>query len=601
MALIYNTGLDQVHGDKAKAQQAMDAATKIGTVIKHTDGQHYQWNGRGWNQTTLGVMGGSGPVRGGDGWKDASRALSAPAAPTAPTAGESPSYAPAKPAATPASGGAMPPNPLASSASGSKYGLASASGVGGPLTNEEVYWLRANTDYKGGFPTDAQRAAYREDLDWQQRTNDAVKRGNTMAAPGAGTMLASRTAGQGIFPNNPQSAAVYDATMAAKPPMIPAALWESTAREQAAKASAGASGSFGSSRVTPTSQLDTSYIAPVQPTNAPAIKKRGDTYQDGGQTTYYDDLSQTYLSRKQFDAKFNPTPENADNHKRGSFGGSNADGQDRINKTGQADPGVGSAVGDTPVEVWGGATIRPGIMARQDREQLDYITGTRSAYEDVPAMDAAYQARLAGQAVDNAEQQYRLMADRIGANAAQRGLMAGGASGIGESAMRDLAMQTAQARTRGLNDAMLASEEMKQRYGMMRAGGIDSFGLNRGNLAIGMAADTRAQNRQDTLLPLEADAARLANQLDSGLLNPRIDLARANVTGANLGNEAQDLQNVFNARTMDDRVRTIATQYRLNEAQAGQAEFILKHQGALAFLQFIANIAGSAGSLLGRK
>lgn len=168
-------------------------------------------------------------------------------------------------------------------------------------------------------------------------------------------------------------------------------------------------------------------------------------------------------------------------------------------------------------------------------------------FADLGPYDDAYQKRLAGQAVDNAEEQYRLMAERIGASSAQRGLMQGGASGINESLMRDLAMQTAGARTRGLNDAMLKTADQRASYGLQRAQGL-------------MSAQRDEFDRWKTqeLMPLEMQQTQA---------------------------------------TIDNLV----AQGRIQNTQAESAKWVLENQGWLAFLEFMSKLTPAAGLMLGMK
>lgn len=146
----------------------------------------------------------------------------------------------------------------------------------------------------------------------------------------------------------------------------------------------------------------------------------------------------------------------------------------------------------------------------------DPYTGMTSALStEVSPFDDAYQKRLAGQAVDNAEEQYKLMADRIRGNVASRGLMSGGASGIEAGMLNDLAMQTASARTRGMNDAMLKTADQRAQYGLQRAQGLDSFANNRANgmMSVDKAQYDRYRDLKMAPAELERTKAQVAGQL----------------------------------------------------------------------------------------
>lgn len=215
-----------------------------------------------------------------------------------------------------------------------------------------------------------------------------------------------------------------------------------------------------------------------------------------------------------------------DNITRGAFGGGTAAGQDAINATSQPQP----SAPQTPIVNPNTAEIKQAIQGGQMGTsygtggggqgtgaggQMSYQPAAYAApaalaaapayqnyYQDTTSpYDDNYRRMLAGQAADTAEQQYKLAAERIGRQAAQRGLMAHGGSGIPAGALRDLAIQTAGARTQGYNDAMLKTADSAAGYGLQRAQGL-------------MSAQQQAYNQyvQNQQLPYQIQQQAQANR-----------------------------------------------------------------------------------------
>ena len=184
--------------------------------------------------------------------------------------------------------------------------------------------------------------------------------------------------------------------------------------------------------------------------------------------------------------------------------------------------------------------------------------------------DAAYQARLAGQAVDTAEQQYKLMSDRIRGNMANRGLAAGGASGIGDGLMNDLAMQTAGARTQGLNDAMLKTADSRASYGLQRAQGMSQY-----------------------------DNANMDRYKYLQMAPVQLEQAKANVAGQLLNND-QDRQQIELIRQNWDLIQQKERAgLELTLAEIDQKKWLAANSGWLGVLGMGLNALPGVGALLG--
>lgn len=124
-----------------------------------------------------------------------------------------------------------------------------------------------------------------------------------------------------------------------------------------------------------------------------------------------------------------------------------------------------------------------------------------------PINGATYQARLAGQGVANAEQQYGLLNQRMRDDLAARGLSQGGTSGIEAGDARDLMLQTAQARTTALNDAATTAADKGAQWELAKA---------QGNLAYGTQAFDQYYKGQ--LLPGEVQGQHITNETNDANL-----------------------------------------------------------------------------------
>ena len=261
-----------------------------------------------------------------------------------------------------------------------------------------------------------------------------------------------------------------------------------------------------------------------------------------------------WLSKAEYAAKYGIDPSTGkapENFTRGALAGANAP-SDTAFQTGASPTAVG--LGATP-----GATLpdigRTGAPVYEDpyKDLVSKYEGMTNPY------GAEHQARLAGQAVGNAEHQYKLMSDRIRGNMAGRGLSAGGPGGIGDGLMNDLAMQTAGARTTGMNDAMIKTTELGAGWDTQRAGALDQFGMSRAGGQSAFQQSKQAQYADNTLMPYRA-------------------------AGLALGNERTALDNSFTSRTEDDRVAAVRSQLITAGIQNDTAAFQLDQawQGAPA-------------------
>lgn len=130
--------------------------------------------------------------------------------------------------------------------------------------------------------------------------------------------------------------------------------------------------------------------------------------------------------------------------------------------------------GDLPVAIQAAKDYTPGAMANVPGFKNYYATETQP-------FDAGYEAAQRANVINNAEQQYRVGADRVRSLLASRGLMSGGGTGLEGSMMGQLAMQAAGARTQGLNQLALDTAQKRADYNMRRAEGMmsaqrDQFG-----------------------------------------------------------------------------------------------------------------------------
>lgn len=130
--------------------------------------------------------------------------------------------------------------------------------------------------------------------------------------------------------------------------------------------------------------------------------------------------------------------------------------------------------GDLPVAIQAAKDYTPGAMAKVPGFKNYYATETQP-------FDAGYEAAQRANVINNAEQQYKVGADRVRSLLASRGLMSGGGTGLEGSMMGQLAMQAAGARTQGLNQLALDTAQKRADYNMRRAEGLmsaqrDQFG-----------------------------------------------------------------------------------------------------------------------------
>ena len=129
---------------------------------------------------------------------------------------------------------------------------------------------------------------------------------------------------------------------------------------------------------------------------------------------------------------------------------------------------------------------------------------TKSNYAGVPnRFDETYTGRLLAQARGQAEQEAALGARRLRESMAERGLTQNGMSGLEAQGLREIEMNRQNNLSNLSRDAQVQAAQLASGFDMQRAGALDAFDMNRGNLALGYSADARA----GMLIPAQVRAA----------------------------------------------------------------------------------------------
>ena len=161
----------------------------------------------------------------------------------------------------------------------------------------------------------------------------------------------------------------------------------------------------------------------------------------------------------------------------------------------------------------------------------DYVPPTESAFVNMPGFDQdKYRDTMVALEVGQIERGHADSARRIREEMAARGFSQQGMSGIEADALirSNIARQEALGQARG--QATVRGMEFGREDAWRRAGQIDNYGLARGGFGISYAGDNRQANREDTMLPIQAEAGRIANQ--GGRITNQAGQANADVATA---------------------------------------------------------------------
>jgi hypothetical protein len=134
---------------------------------------------------------------------------------------------------------------------------------------------------------------------------------------------------------------------------------------------------------------------------------------------------------------------------------------------------------------------------------------TSSNYAGVQnRFDETYTGRLLARARGQAEAEAAAGAQRLRESMAERGMSQAGMSGFEAQGLRDIEMNRQNNLSNLSREAQLQSAQLASNFDMQRAGALDAFDMNVGNLGLGYSADARA----GMLLPGQLTAQQLDNE-----------------------------------------------------------------------------------------
>jgi hypothetical protein len=224
----------------------------------------------------------------------------------------------------------------------------------------------------------------------------------------------------------------------------------------------------------------------------------------------------------------------------------------------------------------------------------------KSNYADVPnRFDETYTGRLLAQARGQAEQEAALGARRLRESMAERGLTQNGISGLEAQGLREIEMNRQNNLGNMSRDAQVQSAQLASGFDMQRAGALDAFDMNRGNLGLGYAADARAGmliNGQVRAQELSNQAQGLQNQVANqdawyyttqeaannraARDNFQTLLAGSQYEGANIGNAMRGLDFQTQQALLDTAIRQGRNQGTISDAEASAAQQLAAQGGA---------------------